>query len=60
VEFLRESVNGRLTLVLSKKSKPVRTLWALMNTNDLNVAKESLREERKRSLETYVQQKKTN
>lgn len=42
VEYVRQSDNGRLTLVISEKSKPVRTLWALMATNDIEVAKESL------------------
>lgn len=43
VEFLRQSNDGRITLVISKSAKPVRTLWAMMATDDLNEAKESLR-----------------
>ena len=43
IEFVRQSNNGRLTLVISEKAKPVRTLWALMATDDLNTAKQSLR-----------------
>ena len=44
VEFLRKSTGGRLTLVLSNNIKPVRTLWSLMATEDLNIAIDSLRE----------------
>lgn len=44
VEFLRKSNGGRLTLVLSNNIKPVRTLWSLMATEDLNIAIDSLRE----------------
>ena len=43
VEFVRQSMDGRLTLVISDNAKPVRSLWALMATDDLIVAKESLR-----------------
>lgn len=42
VEFLRQSYNGRLTLVISANAKPIQTLWALMATEDLTVAKMSL------------------
>ena len=42
VEFLRQSNNGRLTLVISANAKPIRTLWAMMATEDLTVAKMSL------------------
>ena len=42
VEFVRQSQNGRLTLVISETAKPVRTLWALMATDDLEIAKNSL------------------
>lgn len=44
VEFLRQSRDGRLTLVLSNNATPVRTLWALMATGDLEIAKDSLRD----------------
>jgi hypothetical protein len=43
IEFVRQSSDGRLTLVLTNSAKPVRTLWALMATEDLKDAKESLR-----------------
>ena len=42
VEFVRQSKDGRLTLVIHDKAKPVRTLWALMATEDLEEAKTSL------------------
>jgi len=42
VEFARQSNDGRLTLVISKNFKPVRTLWALMSTDNLEEAKKSL------------------
>jgi len=43
IEFLRKSNDCRLTLVISEGFIPVRTLWALMATNSLEVAVESLR-----------------
>lgn len=42
IEFARQSLNGRLTLVITETAKPIRTFWALMATGDLAVAKESL------------------
>lgn len=42
IDFLRQSKDGRLTLVINETSKSVRTLWALMDTDDLNKAKTSL------------------
>jgi len=42
IEFARQSQDGRLTLVITKSAKPIRTLWALMATEDLEVAKNSL------------------
>ena len=32
-----------MTLVISETAKPIRTLWALMATEDLEIAKDSLR-----------------
>ncbi|HSC54476.1 MAG TPA: hypothetical protein VLC98_12675 [Phnomibacter sp.] len=43
IEFVRQSNDGRLTLVLSSNAKPVRTLWALMATESIEAAIESLR-----------------
>jgi hypothetical protein len=42
IEFVRQSNDGRLTLVITKSAKPIRTLWALMATTDLEMAKKSL------------------
>lgn len=43
IEFARQSDNGRITLVITKDAKPLRTLWALMATDDLNKSVDSLR-----------------
>lgn len=42
IDYLRQSNNGRLTLVISQEATPITTLWAEMTTTDLNVAKSSL------------------
>jgi len=42
VEFLRQSKDGRITLVLSSAATPVRTLWCLMSTESLADAVRSL------------------
>jgi hypothetical protein len=42
-EFLRQSNNGRLTLVLSQNAAPVRSLWATFAGSDLTQAREDLR-----------------
>lgn len=43
IEFVRQSKDGRLTLVIYENAKPIRTLWALMATDDLEEAKQSLK-----------------
>ena len=43
VEFVRQSNNGRITLVLAQGRGPVPTLWSLFRTRDLAQARESLR-----------------
>ncbi len=42
VEFIRQSENGRLTLVITQNATPVRTLWALMSTTEIEQARRSL------------------
>lgn len=44
IEFTRISSNNRVTLIIDKKAKPVRTLWALMTTTSLDDAKKSLKQ----------------
>lgn len=43
IEFCRQSGNGRLTLVIDQDSEPIKVLWSLMITRDLELAIESLR-----------------
>lgn len=43
IEFVRQSNNGRLTLVIDPESKPVPVLWAELAVTDLSEAVERLR-----------------
>lgn len=42
IEFARQSKDGRITLVITEGANLVRTLWALMVTDNLQEAKQSL------------------
>lgn len=43
LEFARESQDGRITLVVEPTSRPVRSLWALMDGENLKEMRERLR-----------------
>jgi hypothetical protein len=43
VEFLRQSMDGRITLVTDASAEPVQSLWAVMNTGSIAIAQEALR-----------------
>lgn len=43
LEYLRQSNNGRLTLVIDKKGETSQILWSEMMQQDLELAKEELR-----------------
>ena len=42
VEFVRESSNRRITLVIDAKAPRVRTLWTILDVQDLNAAGKAL------------------
>ena len=43
LEFARQSNDGRMTLVIAESGTTVRSLWALMDCNDIDDAREKLR-----------------
>jgi len=44
VEFTRQSNDGRMTLIIDEKADDVQVLWAIMSTENLSDARESLRD----------------
>jgi hypothetical protein len=44
IEFSRHSDNDRLTLIIDEEAKPVRVLWALMTSDNIQLAIQSLKE----------------
>jgi hypothetical protein len=50
VEFARQSDNGRITLVITRGAKPVQTLWILLDSPNIDEAKEALRKREETTL----------
>lgn len=43
IDFIRQSNDNRITLVMGDNAKPVRTLWAVMDSTDVPTARKALR-----------------
>ena len=55
LEFARKSMGDRITLVISPEARPVRSLWTLMDSDSLEVAKDRLRQRERTKLEIHRQ-----
>ena len=53
VEFARHSKGDRITLVIVSGARPVRSLWALMDSDSLDESREQLRQ-RERTADRYI------
>ena len=54
LEFARESQDGRITLVVELSARPVRSLWALLDGENLEEMRERLRVREGRPQQEYI------
>lgn len=54
VEFMRQSLDGRLTLVIEPSAPKLTVLWAKMKTNNLDEAKENLRQREGKTKKEFI------
>ena len=54
LEFARQSMDDRITLVIVPDARPVRALWTLMDSDSFEDAKERLRLREGRTKPEYI------